>query len=215
MCEVTMTPGAVRGLELESHPDERESHRWALMHFELPESSRAIRGLEVRFARPFQVDDPIEIWQPARGPDPADPDNAVALELPRDLEPGEAVDTTLAFDREATTYRVAIRVVDDCGEESAWQTAEVTTTEIHFTTVSPCFVATAAYGTPMAREIRSLRRFRDRHLLNNTLGRAFVDAYYAIGPHLADAIREHEDARALVRMALSPLVSLARTLDGD
>jgi hypothetical protein len=64
----------------------------------------------------------------------------------------------------------------------------VTTTAITFTTVSPCFVATAAYGSPLAAEVGTFRRFRDRHLMNNALGRAFVDAYYEVGPHAAEAL---------------------------
>jgi len=210
-----MSPDAVPSLELSPHPDEAQSHRWAIMRFTVPASGRDLRRYEVRFARPFEMVEPIESWQPARGPDPVDPNNAVALILPRDAAAGSEVEATLAFDREATTYRVALRAVDTCNGAGEWVTADVSTTEIHFTTISPCFVATAAYGTPMAHDIRSLRRFRDRHLMNNALGRAFVDSYYRVGPSLADLIRDHEDARRWVRAALSPLVALAQALDGD
>jgi hypothetical protein len=33
----------------------------------------------------------------------------------------------------------------------------------------PCFIATAAYSTPMAEEIQILREFRDEYLLTNSL----------------------------------------------
>ena len=39
-----------------------------------------------------------------------------------------------------------------------------------------CFIATAAYGTPMAEEIQILREVRDGYLLTNTAGRALVDS---------------------------------------
>jgi len=213
ICDVVMSPQPVDELTLSTYPDEAQSHRWAVMRFVVPQSPRPIRRYEVRFARPFERDEPLSSWQPARGPDPADPDNAVALELPRDLPAGSEVEVTLAFDREATTYRVAIRPEDQCNAVGPWQQADVTTTEIHFATVSPCFVATAAYGAPMAQDIRALRRFRDRQLLNNAAGSALVSAYYAVGPTLANAIRDHDDVRSWVRVALRPLVSLARTLD--
>jgi hypothetical protein len=34
----------------------------------------------------------------------------------------------------------------------------------------------------LADEIWALRRFRDRYLMTNPTGRAFVDAYYSVGP---------------------------------
>jgi hypothetical protein len=34
-----------------------------------------------------------------------------------------------------------------------------------------CFIATSAYGTPMAEEIQILREFRDEYLLTNRWGK--------------------------------------------
>jgi len=62
----------------------------------------------------------------------------------------------------------------------------------------------------MATEVRYLRAFRDQYLLPSKLGRWFVDQYYRFSPPLADELRAHDDWRAIVRVALSPLVALSK-----
>jgi hypothetical protein len=67
----------------------------------------------------------------------------------------------------------------------------------------------------LADEIWALRRFRDRYLMTNPAGRAFVDAYYSVGPHAADIIAEHPWLRTTTRVFLTPLVALARHLTAE
>jgi hypothetical protein len=71
-----------------------------------------------------------------------------------------------------------------------------------------CFIATAAYGTPMIDQIQVLRDFRDGYLMTNPAGRWFVSTYYRYSPPLARFIARHDSLRALVRAGLTPIIWL-------
>lgn len=75
-----------------------------------------------------------------------------------------------------------------------------------------CFIATAAYGSALAREVFVLREFRDHYLLNNPLGQIFVSFYYAISPPIADFLARHENLRGAVRIALYPAVGFSHAV---
>ena len=138
------------------------------------------------------------------------PNSSPAIEASARRFPNIEVD--VAFDAHETEYALEITAVDLCQSQSDPSSDGLKTTAIDFTTVPPCFIATAAYGTPMADEIWALRRFRDRYLMTNRAGRAFVDAYYAVGPYAAGIIAEHSWLRTTTRGFLTPLVALARAL---
>jgi len=72
-----------------------------------------------------------------------------------------------------------------------------------------CFIATAAYGTPMAEEIQILREFRDKYLLTNPLGQALVNFYYKVSPPMAEFITEHPSLKPIVRAGLVPAVAMS------
>jgi len=69
-----------------------------------------------------------------------------------------------------------------------------------------CFLATVAYGSPMAKEVEVLRNLRDSVFLKNSLGRTFVKLYYEVSPPFAHYIGEHETLRMSTRLALTPMV---------
>lgn len=73
---------------------------------------------------------------------------------------------------------------------------------------SSCFVATAAYGSPLAPHVRTLRLWRDEELLTSYFGRKFVRFYYCFSPPLAKLIANHPPLKQLTRFLLAPLVKI-------
>lgn len=69
-----------------------------------------------------------------------------------------------------------------------------------------CFIATAAYGSPLEPQVESLRDFRDRFLVPDPLGRRLVDIYYRVSPPIAGFIAGNEALRATARAFLAPVV---------
>lgn len=75
-----------------------------------------------------------------------------------------------------------------------------------------CFIATAAYGSETAKELDTLRAFRDKVLLRSEPGKWFVNTYYIVSPPLAEYIAEHEEVRTFVRKGmLDPVVNLLKS----
>jgi hypothetical protein len=96
-----------------------------------------------------------------------------------------------------------------CGKYVCSQCAVLTGDKIYCAQHAPktgCFIATAAYGTPMAEEINALRRFRDDQMEPNTLGRHLVLLYYEVSPPIARVLARSESMRAFVRLNLKPIV---------
>ena len=73
-----------------------------------------------------------------------------------------------------------------------------------------CYIATAAYGSPLAKEVQLLRIFRDRHLMTNPIGRSAVFIYYKFSPPMANLIGKQELLRSMARITLAPLVWWAK-----
>ncbi|MBN1762634.1 MAG: hypothetical protein JW878_06130 [Methanomicrobia archaeon] len=73
-----------------------------------------------------------------------------------------------------------------------------------------CFIATAAYDSPVDEHLEVLRAFRDTVLLTNPVGRFIVGTYYTTSPPIADAVAESDNLRAATRLfLLTPLIYLS------
>lgn len=212
MCDVPMQPERPAEMSAETHPNRQRSHVWVRTRFVVPRSARGLSRYEVRVGTEAIVDDAT--FRAARPAKAATADD-VALIVPVDGAPGSTVELEVGGLSPETHYWIAVRAYDECNAPGPIAVAEVTTTQINFTTVSPCFVATAAYGSPLDARIGALRRLRDRHLRTSAAGRALVDAYYAVGPEAARWIAADEDRRAAARAVLAPVVALAEWLTAE
>jgi len=70
-----------------------------------------------------------------------------------------------------------------------------------------CFIATAAFGSAIEKEVISLCQFRDKYLLKNKFGKIFVGAYYYFSPAIAKVIKERTYLKASIRTMLRPLIA--------
>ncbi|MGB0590121.1 MAG: CFI-box-CTERM domain-containing protein [Myxococcota bacterium] len=142
-----------------------------------------------------------------------------------DVSSGSTSSTTYEIDDESIvnglTYYVRVGATDSADNDSALSdelsVVPVPTTDFWEAYKAAggtdpggfCFIATAAYGSPMGADLDLLRAFRDQILWPTALGRSFVRSYYSWGRHAAAWIAARPVAKAVVRVALQPLVWVA------
>jgi len=76
---------------------------------------------------------------------------------------------------------------------------------------SGCFIATAAYGSPLAYELDVLRAFRDRKMMISRLGKVIVSAYYRTSPPIASFIAQRQTLRRILRNCINPIVNFLKS----
>jgi hypothetical protein len=209
-CAVTLTPAAPIGLTAAHVDDIHHSHEWAHVSFVVPEVQRGIDSYEVRVSSTPITDEAS--FMAARPAQAATAENQ-AVTVPTTGAAGDTVGFDIGQLSPSSHVYVGVRLYDGCHAAGLIAAADFTTTAIHFTTVQPCFVATAAYGSALDARIGVLRRFRDRYLMSNAIGRALVAGYYELGPTAASWIAESDDRRAGARSLLDPIVRAIAWLD--
>lgn len=75
--------------------------------------------------------------------------------------------------------------------------------------VASCFIATAAYDSPIDPHVKILCRLRDKYLLTNKFGRSFVNIYYSYSPELANFISQNESLKVVTRLCLLPIIGIS------
>lgn len=128
--------------------------------------------------------------------------------------PGSMVGAQIVGLLPKTKYYLAVQPVSRCGSPGPLVTAEIDTSSANFTTLTGCFIATAAFGSELEPEVHLLRRFRDRYLVSNPLGQTLVGSYYTLSPGLALLVSQHEPVRQLVRDGLLPVVRALHVATG-
>jgi streptogramin lyase len=80
--------------------------------------------------------------------------------------------------------------------------------------VSPCLIATATYGSPLAPQVQFLRSFRDQQIMNTFAGANFMTVfnawYYSFSPAVAQYELRTPAARSVARVILDPLIGILR-----
>ena len=202
--------GTVEELRLSNHEDRLHAHEWVRMRFRAAESTRPLHAYQVRVSREPITDEQsfVQYGRPARTAT-EDEEGSTALMLPVDTTPGDWIQAEVGDLTGQTRYFVGVRATDDLNRHGPITVAEITTPAREFATVTPCFVATVAYGSPLAGEVSVLRRVRDRYLMSHSPGRALGGLYYEYGSVAAQWLEQHPRARAAARALLRPLVWLA------
>jgi hypothetical protein len=205
VCQTAATPAVPTMVSATVTGDKKHSHQWGRLRFQVPTSTHPIDHYEVRYSKTAIVPTDATTFDRALPAMAAETDT-VALMVPVTGAAGTAVSVDFGGMEPLTHYWIAIRAVDACNVSGPIAVAEVTSTNINFTQLSGCFIATAAYGSAMEPQVESLRVVRDALRPRSALFAAATDLYYRSAPAAAAVIARTETGRAVVRMLLGPVV---------
>ena len=76
----------------------------------------------------------------------------------------------------------------------------------------PCFIATAAYDSPLHPHVNILRDFRDAYLMPSKLGRSLVNLYYKYSPFVGNIIAKRKVLKFAVRISLLPIIAFSYSM---
>ncbi len=123
--------------------------------------------------------------------------------------------TLIAYMPETTEVDVTDGTIDSFGDPSYDLDLTVNPGVSDGGSGGGCFIATAVYGLALSNEVNVFKQFRDKYLLTNELGQAFVSSYYKYSPPLADWIAKHPLMRKMVRIGLYPVLELSKCFMGE
>jgi hypothetical protein len=182
-----------------------------------PGDAKNAETAQVRFNEPsgpqFEAVEEYEIryWDGAEKTSAAFESGNPAPSRPR-TSPGAQIAFELRQLRAQQTYTVGVRPRGACLDGTvAYHTFG--TSVRAFTQLSGCFIATAAFGSPLAKDVDALRRVRDRAQRASAFAGAVVDTYERSSPPVADLLAGSESGRAVVRTLLAPFVQIAKTAE--
>ena len=136
----------------------------------------------------------------------------VPIDRVRPEKPGTMANVSLRELKPLTDYMIGVRALGRCGTQSTLVQKHFTTTDLEFKQLTGCFVATAAYGSPLAPAVATLRTLRDRARAQSALVATVVDLYERSSPPVAAVLRENAGARAFIRRLLAPALSAAEAV---
>lgn len=113
-------------------------------------------------------------------------------------------------------YSYVVTAVDETNQNESNYSNEASAFIVELSSFSSsgggsCFIATSAFGTPLAEEVQVLSRFRDEYLLQTKSGRRLVSIYYKIGPLISHEVEKSDTLKSVVRATLRPFVWLCRS----
>lgn len=76
-----------------------------------------------------------------------------------------------------------------------------------------CFVASVAYGDPEHSDVVYLRKYRDKTLINNYLGRKFIDWYWQTGPKIALFVQDKKHLKSFSKFSIQCIVRTLKLIE--